>query len=310
MKKYILLGAAALVLSSPVIANPGGEGNNTGCNGVGNINSPCDPADDGNGGSGGSGGNGGNGGSSAVGDIDLSTTSALEAYNNAVGGNSTSASNATGGNSTSTSASGAAANGGNVGDIAVGGSGPSTSTAGSATSGNIIDASSRHNVRVTYIPTVTQVTPSSSLGVGNIIKETLSCGPLQAIQRTAVDGKFYRIFGSSNVPQGWTDELVPLTDENGNLRMYLEYPMPDGSISLMGHQPVIYTTIVGVSSNRNVSIGGGSGGDWGQGGMGTSSANQRMITSIQLRYCQVGVLNTEPKIVEVMVEVPPKTISE
>jgi hypothetical protein len=52
----------ALTASLSANATPGGEGNNTGCNGVGNANSPCTGSTGGNGGAGGNGGVGGNGG--------------------------------------------------------------------------------------------------------------------------------------------------------------------------------------------------------------------------------------------------------
>jgi len=47
--KYLAIFLALFMLASPVYAqdNGGGEGNNTGCNGQGNPNSPCDPGDDG-----------------------------------------------------------------------------------------------------------------------------------------------------------------------------------------------------------------------------------------------------------------------
>jgi len=59
--KKLIIGIAVLCLACvvPVYADSGGEGNNTGCNGVGNENSPCA----GQGGNGGNGGNGGKGGS-------------------------------------------------------------------------------------------------------------------------------------------------------------------------------------------------------------------------------------------------------
>ena len=60
MKKLIILVAVfgLIVTTTPVFAT-GGEGDNTGCNGKGNPNSPCA-------GQGGNGGNGGNGGASSV----------------------------------------------------------------------------------------------------------------------------------------------------------------------------------------------------------------------------------------------------
>lgn len=62
MNKAIYAIAVALMLGTTyAIGDPGGEGNNTGCNGQGNPNSPCQPTN-GNGGSGGNGGAGGSGG--------------------------------------------------------------------------------------------------------------------------------------------------------------------------------------------------------------------------------------------------------
>jgi len=63
MKNLVTL-LALMMLAAPVYATGGGEGNNTGCNGQGNPNSPCNPGggDDDNGGNGGNGGQGGNGG--------------------------------------------------------------------------------------------------------------------------------------------------------------------------------------------------------------------------------------------------------
>jgi hypothetical protein len=53
MKKTILV--LAILIATAAHATPGGEGNNTGCNGVGNANSPC-AGSPGNGGQGGAGG--------------------------------------------------------------------------------------------------------------------------------------------------------------------------------------------------------------------------------------------------------------
>jgi len=46
MKKSLLFVAASAfaMVTVPALATPGGEGKNTGCNGVGNVNSPCDPS--------------------------------------------------------------------------------------------------------------------------------------------------------------------------------------------------------------------------------------------------------------------------
>ena len=60
--KFSLAGAA-LALAFAAQATPGGEGDNTGCNGVGNANSPCT----GTGNTGGTGGAGGQGGAGGTG---------------------------------------------------------------------------------------------------------------------------------------------------------------------------------------------------------------------------------------------------
>jgi hypothetical protein len=58
--KRTFLAALVMFASFAAMATPGGEGNNTGCNGVGNANSPCTGT--GNGGAVGNGGQGGAGG--------------------------------------------------------------------------------------------------------------------------------------------------------------------------------------------------------------------------------------------------------
>jgi hypothetical protein len=66
MKSFLKFSLAGLVLAALALsahATPGGEGNNTGCNGVGNANSPCT----GTGNTGGTGGAGGQGGSGGTG---------------------------------------------------------------------------------------------------------------------------------------------------------------------------------------------------------------------------------------------------
>ena len=62
MKSLILTVLASMVLAGTALATPGGEGNNQGCNGNGNPNSPCGTTNE-----------GGAGGSSTV-DIDIRNT--------------------------------------------------------------------------------------------------------------------------------------------------------------------------------------------------------------------------------------------
>jgi hypothetical protein len=49
MRKFVFV-VSLMMLSSMAFADPGGENDNTGCNGVGNVNSPCVPSGNGGGG--------------------------------------------------------------------------------------------------------------------------------------------------------------------------------------------------------------------------------------------------------------------
>ena len=167
------------------------------------------------------------------------------------------------------------------------------------TSGNsqtTVDASDHAvtSYKTIFIPPVVPATPPSSLAVGNIVKETSACGPLQAVIREPVEGTFFGLVLNSKVNQGYTEELAPFRDESGKIVEYRREALPNGSgYVLFGHQVTQYTAIVGVSGARNIAVGaGGSGGGWGQGGLGTSSANQQMVTKIELRSCEVGTFVT------------------
>ena len=146
-------------------------------------------------------------------------------------------------------------------------------------------------------------TPPSTLAIGNIVKETSACGPLQGLVRTPVQGTFEGLLTQTKIDQGHTDEIVPYTDKDGIQSQYLEVPLKDGSgYRVFGHQVTQYTTVLGVSGARNFALGGGNaGGAWGQGGLGSSSANQQLVTNIELLLCEVGTVRfpAEPKVVYV-----------
>jgi hypothetical protein len=168
-----------------------------------------------------------------------------------------------------------------------------------------VDASDRsiYRSKAIFIPPVVPGTPPSQLAVGNIIKETSACGPLQRIVRLQVNGTFIGLFRNASVPQGFSDDIEPYRDDAGNIVDYRTERMADGDVRMFGHQVVMFTTVIGVASNRNIALGGGGGGgSWGQAGMGSSSSNQRLVTNIQLRDCEIGTMHT------VFVEVPPKPI--
>jgi hypothetical protein len=136
--------ALSLILGSTyAFSEPGGEGNNTNCNGQGNPNSPCEGNSGGGGGAGGGGGNGGEGG--AGGNQEQTQTQEItnEVYQGTyVGVESDSNSNS---ESSSNSSSNSSASGGSVRNsnyIQGGGSdASSTASGGNATGGDGGDAS-------------------------------------------------------------------------------------------------------------------------------------------------------------------------
>lgn len=134
------------------------------------------------------------------------------------------------------------------------------------------------------------LTPPSSLAVGNIVKDTGACGPLQRIVREPVAGTYFGWFRNRRMEQGFTEHLEPVIDQRGVRQDYRHEPLEGGrGYRIFGHQVTLYTTVVGVSAARNFAVGGGgSSGAWGQAGGGTSSSMQQMVTTIQLRECELG----------------------
>ena len=174
-----------------------------------------------------------------------------------------------------------------------------------------VDASNKstYKSKAIFIPAVVPFNQASTIGVGNIIKETTACGPLQSVVKTAVVGQFNGLFRSGQMQQGFTYDLAPYVDSNGTEHANKEIVGADGVRRVYGHQAIIFSTIVGLASNKNIAIGGGGNeGAWGQGGMGSSSTNQQLVTNIQLKLCELGSY----KIVEVPVikEVPAKRVGQ
>lgn len=331
----LLLG---LALSGSAFAGGnkgGGEGNNTGCNGVGNPNSPCQPTppNDGGGGAGGDGGDGGAGGNGTGVGVGVGVGHGGNGTGgNATGGNSSSGGNTmTGGDNTATGGAGGNSNatGGEGGNANQGqsqgieGSGNSTNNVGSASgassdasnsggnSNTSVDASDNSSYsfssRTTFIPAVVPSNPPSVLGVGNVTTVVGACGPLQTVVKTEIQGTYIGLFRKSRVSQGYDEMLAPYI-EDGKQVFYREIPLGDGSVRLMGHQPITFATVVGVASSRNLALGGGSDtGDWGQAGGGSSSSMQQVVTRVQLRDCEVGTLVPAKP---VLVEVEPKGIGQ
>ena len=145
--------------------------------------------------------------------------------------------------------------------------------------------------RSIYVPSITPPALPSQSSIGNILMETSECGPLQQVVKTPIEGTFQGLFKSNKVQQGFTYELAPYTDSEGRIQFYKEVPLrgQPGSFSIVGHQVVTSTTVVGVASMRNIALGGASSsGSWGQAGGGGSIANSQLVTNIQLRSCELG----------------------
>ena len=164
---------------------------------------------------------------------------------------------------------------------------------GSNTSTTNVDAADRSTTDYRSVALVLPsvgVTAPSTVAVGNIIKETMACGVLQSVQRDTVKGTYLGLFKRSQIELGTDDSLVPFTNETGEEVYYKRVLGSDGKYRLMGHQPIIYTTVLSVSGARNLSLGGGgSQQEWGQAGVGASSAMSRLVSKIQLRSCVMAV---------------------
>ena len=228
------------------------------------------------------------------------TTGALSAQGGSIG-NTDNASRATTG--ASTSSIGNTSTGGNslTGGTQTAQTGASTSSTsaknsaetGSNTSVTNVDAADRSTTNYRSVALVLPsvgVTAPSTVAVGNIIKETMACGVLQSVQRDTVKGTYLGLFKRSQIDLGTDDSLVPFTNETGEEVYYKRVLGSDGKYRLMGHQPIIYTTMLSVSGARNLSLGGGgSQQEWGQAGVGASSAMNRLVSKIQLRSCEMAV---------------------
>jgi hypothetical protein len=121
-----------------------------------------------------------------------------------------------------------------------------------------------------------------------------ACGPLQRAVAEPVYGEHNGVFSSSKVWLGNTEHTDEYLDERGDVRAYVAL-----GGRWFGHQVIYSTAALGVSSAANLTIGGGgSGGGWGQGGGGASGAMQRLVTTIQLRLCDVGPVVVPSVIIE------------
>jgi hypothetical protein len=131
---------------------------------------------------------------------------------------------------------------------------------------------------------VTQgIAPSIVPGANVTAQASAVCGPRQEVVSEAVSGTFHGLFVRRGVDQGTTDTLRPAP------QAFRTVNYPDGTTRYYGHQVTTYVAAVGVSGARSLALGGGgSRGDWGQGSLGTSSANQRLVIKHVLTECELG----------------------
>jgi hypothetical protein len=307
--RNVLLTAALAIAASPAfaLAPSGGEPNNTGCNGVGNSNSPCQPsntnentngqsqtqgqgqaqgqmATGGNGtgigvGLGGEGGRGGSasasgGNSEATGGNSIADSSSVSLAGVYDSGNSASRSDASVGN-TSASTGAIDASSGSV-------SGASSDNSG-GNSTTHVDASnnSRYTAQSLFLPSIQAAAPTFAPGALATVVHG-QCGPMMAIQSEEVTGTYLGLFRKHHIALGRTDRIVPY--EGGE---YISRTYPDGSTRLFGHRAVRTTAVVTISGSRQIGAGGGqTGGGYGHLGVGGGSSMQRVVTQIDLEPCE------------------------
>lgn len=159
-----------------------------------------------------------------------------------------------------------------------------------------VDASDRSSTKVEgdktfFFPAVTPPTPASFVATGNIIKETLACGPRQRVIKTPIDGTYFGFFKTKKIEQGTTDELASEVDSDGQIVTYKYAVLPNGDVRVLGTQPVIISTVVGISGARSFGMGGnGNSGASGQIAGGASASMNQLVTRIIVSDCDVGSL--------------------
>lgn len=159
------------------------------------------------------------------------------------------------------------------------------------------------------LPPVMPPMPPQFSQQGEVKQEVMACGPLQSIQRERIDGVFVGFTSNDNIYLGQDDRLIPFT-QNGRIIRYHEEVQMDGlTVRVFGHQPIITTTPLTVSGARQFGLGGFNSNGGGQIGGGVSGAMGRLVSTIQLRDCELPgykLVSTDPP---VMVVPPPVVIT-
>lgn len=210
--RNVLLTAALAIAASPALAlaPSGGEPNNTGCNGVGNSNSPCQPSNtnentngqsqaQGQGQAQGQIATGGNGTGVGVG---LGGEGGRGGNSAASGGSATSGALS---GSVSESASGIAdsgnstASGGSVGDTSSASGASSDNSGGNSTTHVDASNNSRYTAQSLFLPSIQAAAPTFAPGALATVVHG-QCGPLMAIQSEEVTGTYLGLFRKHSIP--------------------------------------------------------------------------------------------------------------
>ncbi len=196
--------------------------------------------------------------------------------------------------STSSNSSSAGGAGGAVKDVG-NGNGSGNKTAATAT-GNGAGNSTSYNdsSKTTYkqvsVPVMFNPVPPSMSSTSLMTKETFTCGPLQQVIKTRVDGKQVGTFTDTIVYLGEDYELGPIMDKNGEQIYYKEKIFIENGEQILrrfGTQASIVTALPNVSGASSFSLGFAGTGGGGSGGVGSSSAMQRIVTKITLADCEL-----------------------
>lgn len=119
--------------------------------------------------------------------------------------------------------------------------------------------------------------------VGGAVSTTaMHCGPAQRIEAQPIYGTQFGLFKDTQVLLGATEITKPYLDEDGQEAIYIPY-----NGRWFGHEVLYSTAVLGVTGATSVGFGGFGSNGGGNAAGGISGGMQRMVTTIQLRLCQI-----------------------
>lgn len=202
--------------------------------------------------------------------------------------NSSNTTNSLGSTSTSSAGAGSESNSSaGAGADASSTSGGNTLATGSTSTTNVSNVETRFlNLPSHVVP----VAPSIIAGA-NVVQSVGACGVLQQVKREEVKGTYHGLFTDSQVSLGFRETLTGYVDTDGKPQLFKEYTVRDTTY-IIGHQPVIVSSVVATGGARQFGLGGNSSsGNNGSGSLGSSGTNQQMVEHIQLTECIFQVID-------------------